>query len=150
MKRRQFLGRSLAAGSLGCAFNADAAVLPGRVADQNQSAAKEGYARFEELNGALDRAAMQRGWLTHVDPGYQHAPQAALEDFKDRKFGIRIHWGLYCMIASDASWALAPARSASGRPCRAAARRARSPSRRGSGSSPGPRPARGRPRRPSR
>ena len=47
----------------------------------------------------------QRRWT----PGYRHAPQAALEDLKDRKFGIRIHWGLYCLIGSDASWALAGA-----------------------------------------
>jgi alpha-L-fucosidase len=52
---------------------------------------------------------MQRGWAKEVDPGYHHAPQSAIEDFKDRKFGIRIHWGLYCMIGSDASWALAGA-----------------------------------------
>jgi alpha-L-fucosidase len=109
MKRRHFLTRSLAAGSLGYACNTGANALAGGAPNQSTSAPKEGYARFEELNGALDRAAMQRGWLTHVDPGYQHAPQSALEDFKDRKFGIRIHWGLYCMIASDASWALAGA-----------------------------------------
>ena len=109
VKRRQFLARSLAGGSLGYAFNADVTALPGGTSNQNAPAAKEGYARFEELNGALDRDAMQRGWATRVDPSYHHAPQAAIEDFKDRKFGIRIHWGLYCMIGSDASWALAGA-----------------------------------------
>ena len=52
---------------------------------------------------------MQRGWLQTVNPGYHHAPDEAVEAFKDLKFGIRIHWGLYCMIGSDASWALAGA-----------------------------------------
>ncbi len=28
-------------------------------------------------------------------PEYRHAPEAALEAFRDVKFGIRIHWGLY-------------------------------------------------------
>ena len=108
MKRRHFLIRSLAAGSLAYGFNAGANPLLAPPADQNQAAA-EGRARFEELDHALDREAMQRGWATQVDPGYRHAPQAALEDLKDRKFGIRIHWGLYCLIGSDASWALAGA-----------------------------------------
>jgi alpha-L-fucosidase len=109
MKRRHFLTQSLAAGSLGYGLNAGAKPLLGQSPEQNHKVAKEGYARFEELNGALDRAAMERGWATQVDPSYHHAPQAAIEAFKDRKFGIRIHWGLYCLIGSDASWALAGA-----------------------------------------
>ncbi len=28
-------------------------------------------------------------------PEYQHAPQSAYEAFRDMKFGIRIHWGIY-------------------------------------------------------
>ena len=108
MKRRHFLTQSLAAGSLAYGFNAGANPLPAQSPDQNP-AAVEGRARFEKLNRALDREAMQRGWTTQVDPSYRHAPQPALEDFKDRKFGIRIHWGLYCLIGSDASWALAGA-----------------------------------------
>jgi len=109
MKRRHFLTKSLAASSLAGGLNASASPLPAGSDATGQAAVKEGYARFEELNGALDRAAMQRGWLTQVDPSYHHAPQAAIEAFKDRKFGIRIHWGLYCLIGSDASWALAGA-----------------------------------------
>jgi alpha-L-fucosidase len=35
----------------------------------------------------------------YVEPvpeaGYKHAPPAAVEDFKDIKYGVRIHWGLY-------------------------------------------------------
>ncbi len=109
MKRRHFLTKSLAASSLGYGLNASAVPNPAPTPKQSHASAKEGFAHFQELNGALDREAMQRGWATEVDPSYHHAPQSAIEDLKDRKFGIRIHWGLYCMIASDASWALAGA-----------------------------------------
>ena len=36
-------------------------------------------------------------------PDYQHASPAAVEAFRDLKFGVRIHWGVYAML-SDASW----------------------------------------------
>ncbi len=65
--------------------------------------------RFEALNKALDREAMQRGWARTIDPDYHHAPESAIEAFKDLKFGIRIHWGLYCLIGSHESWGLAGA-----------------------------------------
>ena len=32
---------------------------------------------------------------TMPDPDYRHAPAAAVEAFKDIKYGVRIHWGLY-------------------------------------------------------
>ena len=47
-------------------------------------------------------------WLTETSPDYRHAPPEAVERWKDRKFGLRIHWGLYSMVGSDASWALPP------------------------------------------
>jgi alpha-L-fucosidase len=80
-------------------------------AQENAILQKEscGSSRFRILNKALDRGAMQRGWARTVDPGYHHAPQAAIEAFKDKKFGLRIHWGLYCMIGSHESWGLAGA-----------------------------------------
>ena len=109
MNRRHFLAKSLAAGSLANGISRGANALAGQTAEQNLAASSEGRVRFEELNKALDRGAMQRGWATQVDPSYQHAPQAAIEAFKDRKFGIRIHWGLYCLIGSGESWALAGA-----------------------------------------
>ncbi|MGO9274777.1 MAG: alpha-L-fucosidase [Terriglobia bacterium] len=65
--------------------------------------------RYQALNALLDRGAMQRGWARTADAEYQHAPQAALDAFKDLKFGIRIHWGLYCLIGSHESWGLAGA-----------------------------------------
>jgi alpha-L-fucosidase len=65
--------------------------------------------RHKALNALLDREAMQRGWARTVDSDYQHAPQTAVDAFKDLKFGIRIHWGLYCLIGSHESWGLAGA-----------------------------------------
>ena len=106
MKRRQFLTRSLAAGSLAYSSRVGAQPVSAQTLEQLSS---EGRARHQALNKALDREAMQRGWATQTDPSYHHAPQSAIEAFKDRKFGIRIHWGLYCLIGSDASWALAGA-----------------------------------------
>lgn len=108
MKRRQFLTKSLAAGSLGYTFHPSTACPQGETAAQDASELG-GKARYERLNRALDREAMQHGWATGVDADYRHAPQSAIEAFRDRKFGIRIHWGLYCMVGSDASWALAGA-----------------------------------------
>lgn len=109
MKRRHFLARSLGAGSLAYGIDGGANSFAAQTPPPGGSSGLEGKARFDQLNRALDRGAMQRGWLTEVDPSYHHAPSSAIEAFKDRKFGIRIHWGLYCMIGSDASWALAGA-----------------------------------------
>ena len=39
-----------------------------------------------------------------VDEDYKHAPSAAYEAFQDRKFGMRIHWGIYSVLGLDASW----------------------------------------------
>ena len=39
-----------------------------------------------------------------VDEDYRHAGQAALERWRDRKFGMRIHWGVYSVLGLDASW----------------------------------------------
>ena len=44
-----------------------------------------------------------------VDEDYVHAGEAALERWQDMKWGLRIHWGLYCMYGDsrdDASWVL--------------------------------------------
>jgi alpha-L-fucosidase len=61
------------------------------------------------------RAPMSDGHLQKVKsyverdpvPEYQHASEAAYENFRDLKFGIRIHWGVYALWAKDdASWTL--------------------------------------------
>ncbi len=37
---------------------------------------------------------------------YHHAPKEAVEDFKDLKYGIRIHWGIYSLVHGKESWIL--------------------------------------------
>ena len=37
--------------------------------------------------------------------GYQHASPAAYEAFRDLKYGVRIHWGIYSILSiTDTSW----------------------------------------------
>ncbi len=40
------------------------------------------------------------------EPDYEHAPESAREAFLDMKYGIRIHWGLYSLLALEGpeSW----------------------------------------------
>jgi len=45
-------------------------------------------------------------WAEVLDPDYHHAPEAAVERFRDMKIGIRIHWGVYCLNGSNPSWSL--------------------------------------------
>jgi len=39
-----------------------------------------------------------------VDADYKHAPEEAYEAWMDRRFGMRIHWGVYSQLGLDASW----------------------------------------------
>ncbi len=39
-----------------------------------------------------------------VDSDYKHAPEAAREAWLDRKYGIRIVWGVYAQLGLDATW----------------------------------------------
>jgi alpha-L-fucosidase len=109
MRRRSFLERSIAVmgGLCPASHGTKSGVVSaaGAVADEEPCS----ESRYKVLNALLDRKAMQRGWARTVDPNYQHAPQSAVEAFKDLKFGIRIHWGLYCLIGSHESWGLAGA-----------------------------------------
>jgi len=41
-----------------------------------------------------------------VDPAYRHASRAAFEKWRDLKFGLRIHWGVYTLKGIEASWPL--------------------------------------------
>jgi len=43
-------------------------------------------------------------WAGKVDADYHNAPQEAVEAWKDLKFGMRIHWGVYSVLGLDASW----------------------------------------------
>jgi len=109
MQRRNFMSRLFGAAAGLCGVN--------RTAIPSVSVAESGDplsepcqgSRYEALSKALDRSAMERGWARIVSSDYHHCPQAAIESFKDLKFGIRIHWGLYCLIGSHESWGLAGA-----------------------------------------
>ncbi len=43
------------------------------------------------------------------DPDYRHASEQAHQAFRDMKYGVRIHWGLYTLL---------PARANPGASCR--------------------------------
>ena len=43
-----------------------------------------------------------------LDPSYQHASPAAYERWRDLKYGLRIHWGIYSQYGFEASWPLLP------------------------------------------
>jgi alpha-L-fucosidase len=107
MDRRDFLERSVVAAAYGFPRSlerrspiAQGKELPSEPCHES---------RYNALNALLDRGAMERGWAKSVDDDYQHASQSSVDAFKDLKFGIRIHWGLYCMIGSHESWGLAGA-----------------------------------------
>jgi len=103
MRRRQFLGKSIAAS--GGLFGLGGGVVFSP--HQESGTARESKTSERPTSGPVfDWGDLQRGFPKTVDPGYRHAPEAALEAWKDQKFGIRIHWGLYCLIGSDASWCL--------------------------------------------
>jgi alpha-L-fucosidase len=108
MQRRQFLGKSFAvtAGVTGIErtlkpYVGEAAQIGG---SKSGSCAYSDYRELEKLANEKWSPGPDT-----VDPSYHHVPQEAIEAFKDLKFGIRIHWGLYCLIGSHESWALAGA-----------------------------------------
>ena len=109
MRRRNFLESSIAAAAGVCGVSP--IVKDSGLIARTQEAKPEpcSESRYQALKARLDRGAMERGWAKSVDADYQHAPQVAIDAFKDLKFGIRIHWGLYCMIGSHESWGLAGA-----------------------------------------
>lgn len=109
VRRRDFLSKSLGTAGLACGLGQVLSSPAYSAVPQLGKDSIDGESRYQALEKALDREAMQRGWLQTVNPGYHYASDEAVEAFKDLKFGIRIHWGLYCMIGSDASWALAGA-----------------------------------------
>ncbi|HEV2245686.1 MAG TPA: alpha-L-fucosidase, partial [Terriglobia bacterium] len=103
MRRRQFLGKSIAASGGLLGLGGGIAFGPDPEADAEQ----ESRTSERPASGPIfDWHDLQRGFPKTVDPAYRHAPKEALEAWKDQKFGIRIHWGLYCLIGSDASWCL--------------------------------------------
>lgn len=49
---------------------------------------------------------MNESWVSKVDADYKYASPQAYEDWKDLKFGMRIHWGIYSTLGLDASWTM--------------------------------------------
>lgn len=46
-------------------------------------------------------------YMENADLGdYHHAPEHAVEGFKDLKYGLRIHWGIYALVHGKESWVL--------------------------------------------
>ena len=109
MLRRNFMSRLIGVGAGVCGMNRKAtpSVSIAESCDALSEPCKGN--QYSVLSKALDRSAMQRGWARDVSPDYHHCPDAAIECFKDLKFGTRIHWGLYCLIGSHESWGLAGA-----------------------------------------
>lgn len=101
MRRRQFLGKSIAA--TGSMFGIERAMALG----QGSGEKRKVQASSCTGNGPLfEWSDLERGFPKTLNPSYHHAPKEILEAWQDQKFGVRIHWGLYCLIGSDASWCL--------------------------------------------
>jgi alpha-L-fucosidase len=51
----------------------------------------------------LSGTVSAKDWDT-VDPDYKHASPEAYEQWRGLKYGLRIHWGYYCLLGAEASW----------------------------------------------
>ena len=92
MQRRKFLKSSTVLGAL---------------AGLGMSKAGTGNPTAAAAPGPIPAAQdFARAWDAPVDPDYQHAPPAAVERWRDWKFGMRIHFGVYSVLSLDASVAL--------------------------------------------
>ncbi len=62
----------------------------------------KGDIRLPETDGNWKEV---ENFVTEPGPEYHHASEAAFEAFRDIKYGVRIHWGLYSLHDwSDTSW----------------------------------------------
>ena len=55
---------------------------------------------FPALLAAADRPDSPE----NLDPSYKHASPVAYERWRDLKYGLRIHWGVYSQYGCEASW----------------------------------------------
>ena len=64
------------------------------------------FAGLFSIAGLVPPAGAQiEKWMPQEpDADYRHASPAAIEAWKDRKFGMRIHWGVYSVLGIEASW----------------------------------------------
>jgi len=60
----------------------------------------------EEQLTAQEKRANKKDFPNHiqVDADYRHASDEAYEAWMDRRFGMRIHWGVYSQLGLDATW----------------------------------------------
>lgn len=70
MKRRHFLTKSLESAGFICGLGYGLNPPGNAVAQQLGAQSIGGESRYEALAKALDRGAIQRGWLPTVNPGY--------------------------------------------------------------------------------
>ena len=60
----------------------------------------------DKRSSAEQEKALQKKYPAYrgVDSDYRHAGPEALDRWMDWKWGLRIHWGLYCMVDGQESW----------------------------------------------
>tara|TARA_B100000963_G_C22632597_1_gene675763 strand:+ start:1818 stop:3254 length:1437 start_codon:yes stop_codon:yes gene_type:complete len=65
-----------------------------------------GQNKKEEKVADIEKKANMEYNMNHleIDDDYQHASDEAYENWMDRRFGMRIHWGVYSQLGLDASW----------------------------------------------
>jgi len=97
MTCKMFLAHATAAALFAAAQNAFAA------ADQPPG----GSNGFVKLPAGDSHYKRVKDYVEEVpDPDYHQASDAAREAFRDMKFGVRIHWGVYCLWETAESWPL--------------------------------------------
>jgi alpha-L-fucosidase len=73
---------------------------------QKGNVVEEGLRKVNDKFKRLYNLRSYAPWADQVDPDYRHASSETVENWKDMKFGIRIHWGIYCLNGSNPSWSL--------------------------------------------
>ncbi len=65
-----------------------------------------GQNKKEEKVADIEKKANMEYNMNHleIDDDYQHASDEAYENWMDRRFGMRIHWGVYSQLGLDATW----------------------------------------------
>src|SRR6185369_3945175 len=72
-------------------------------ADQTQN----GSGSFVKLPASDTHYQRVKDYVEEIpEPDYQQASEAARERFRDMKFGVRIHWGVYALWETRESWPL--------------------------------------------
>ena len=64
-----------------------------------------------DADGRIIRGPKKSGhwqsYMANADlSNYHHASEKMVEQFKDLKYGIRIHWGVYSIVLGEASWVI--------------------------------------------